>query len=306
MIRYMDNKIAFSYLIVTRNKLPYLKAALGRLSGVKKPDEEIIIADGNSSDGTKEYLQAQKNSGLVDDFISEPDFGIAHALNKLMLKARGELFMLIADDDVYDFSVLNKCKAFMREHPEADLICTNGGVLYASPAFKKEASGYTMRALDYSADYLEWQKTHKPFAFAELGLMLRRSSLALTGLRDLRIQRADAEFSLRLTAGKSNIAWYTGYAYVNILNDQSTSRVFAGKMKKEMDLLNKFYLNKNPDHLIVSKFKALKNKVRGMLAPKKNRLLVGADQSWPSLVKAAENWLARINSENRGQFIYNR
>ena len=92
--------------------------------------------------------------------------------------------------------------------------------------------------------------------------MIRRSSLPLLGLWDPSFRRADAEFSLRVTAGKANIAWYTGYSFVNISNPQSVSLVYMKKIKDETDRLNKFYLNKNPDSFIVEKLKVLRNKIR--------------------------------------------
>ena len=67
--------ITLSYLIVTKNKLPYLESSLEKVIDQKKPDEEILVADGGSTDGTKEYLAELKAQNKIDYFISEKDFG---------------------------------------------------------------------------------------------------------------------------------------------------------------------------------------------------------------------------------------
>ncbi len=298
----MDKKIGLSYLIVTRNKLPYLRITLQKIISQKKPDEEILVADGASTDGTGNYLAGLKENGKIDYFVSEPDFGVAHALNKLILIAKGDLFMSVPDDDAFNFSIVAKCKEFMLEHTEFDLVCTEGGVLYPASG---QNHGYTMRALNFVEDYKKWQKNHTPFPFCELGQIMRRSSLPVLGLRDIAIRRADTEFSLRVTSGKTKIAWYSGYMYVNILNEQSVSKVYMKQMKEETDRLNKYYLGKNRDLFIWERLKVLKNKIRSALITKKRQTNILGGESWQTLANFAEKWLMEKNAETKPEFIYN-
>ena len=46
-----------SYIIATFNRLPFLKLTLTKLIGELQPGEEIVVVDGNSTDGSKAYLQ---------------------------------------------------------------------------------------------------------------------------------------------------------------------------------------------------------------------------------------------------------
>jgi glycosyltransferase involved in cell wall biosynthesis len=80
-----------SYVIATRNRLPFLKITLGRLISNLQPSEEIVVVDGNSTDGAKEYLQQLFADGRIHQFISEPDHNQAHGWNKAMLMARGTI-----------------------------------------------------------------------------------------------------------------------------------------------------------------------------------------------------------------------
>mgnify|MGYP001579336080 CR=1 FL=1 len=290
----MEKNINLSYLVVTRNKLPYLKVTLEKLISQKKEDEDILVADGESSDGTKEYLAELKSLGSINFYLSEPDVSVAHAINKLILISKGNLLKFIADDDASHYPSITACKEFMMKHPEIDLINTEGGVL---------GSNGKLKALTYVKAFKEYQKNHLPFSFCELGMILRRTSIPLIGLRDPVFKRADMEMSLRVTSGIAKIAWYTGYSYVNIVTPQSASRTLAKEIRSETDRLNKFYLGKNPDNFIVDKLKIIRNKIRMILFNKNNRMVdLGSD--WSSLLSSSEKWLEMKNKEIKPEFIY--
>ncbi len=46
-------KFDISYIIATRNRLPFLTITVQKLLEELQPGEEIVIVDGNSTDGTK-------------------------------------------------------------------------------------------------------------------------------------------------------------------------------------------------------------------------------------------------------------
>ena len=76
-----------SYLLATRNRAGFLGPVLDNVAELLGPDDELIVIDGGSTDGTRELLERRRD--VVSDFISEPDRGEAHALNKGILRARG-------------------------------------------------------------------------------------------------------------------------------------------------------------------------------------------------------------------------
>ena len=293
-----ENATTLSYIITTKNKLPYLKESMERLLQHVKGGEEIIVADAESTDGTKEFLNDLKQSGKIEYFVSEPDFGESHGLNKLLLVARGTLIKIITDDDVFHYPAIEACKKFMLAETQIDMVSTEGG-------FKDQNIATSVRPLAYEQGYRQWQKDHTPFSFCGLGTMIRRSSLPLLGLWNPSFRRADAEFSLRVTAGKANIAWYTGYSFVNISNPQSVSLVYMKKIKDETDRLNKFYLNKNPDSFIVEKLKVLRNKIRSGFFGKKPSSAAFQAQ-WPKLSADALKWLEEMNATGNPEFLWNK
>ncbi|WP_133273804.1 glycosyltransferase family 2 protein [Hymenobacter radiodurans] len=102
-----------SYILTTYNKLPYLKQVLERLIAARQEDEEIVVADGGSKDGTAEYLQSLYAAGQIQQFISERDKGEAHGFNKCMLMAQGEIIKLITDDDAFYYPAIREAANFM-------------------------------------------------------------------------------------------------------------------------------------------------------------------------------------------------
>lgn len=218
-----------SYVIVTYNKLPYLKDALAKLAKHKKADEEIVVVDGGSKDGTPEYLKEMRERGVVDQFVSGPDKSLGHAINKGLLLAKGQLIKTMSDDDIYYYEEMEKVKEFLLAHPEIDALGTNGTAHDGSEYRREE-------------DFLLWKNTpYHPFMMCEQGLWLRRGSMALFGLADTSFIFWDAEFTVRLTAGKSRIAWYTGKTWEHALNPDSISNSISHKWAAEAKRLRRMY-----------------------------------------------------------------
>lgn len=68
-------------------------------------DFEYIVIDGDSSDGSKETIQ--KYADQIDYWVSEKDNGIYNAMNKGILKAKGDyLNFMNSGDTFYDNNVL--------------------------------------------------------------------------------------------------------------------------------------------------------------------------------------------------------
>ncbi len=79
------------------------------------PGVEHIVVDGGSTDGTLEILRA--TDGLR--WVSEPDRGLSHALNKGVAMASHEVIGELNADDVYEPGALAAVGEAMRHRPEA-------------------------------------------------------------------------------------------------------------------------------------------------------------------------------------------
>lgn len=73
---------------VCRNALPLLRPTVESVLEQRTPAIEYWIVDGGSTDGTRDYLASLSASGVR--WVSEPDRGIADAMNKGARLATGE------------------------------------------------------------------------------------------------------------------------------------------------------------------------------------------------------------------------
>lgn len=254
----MNESVALSYVLTTFNKVEYLRVTLPLLVAACQSDEEIVIVDGGSTDGTKEYLGRLKEEGKIHQFISEKDFGESHGTNKAMLMARGELIKIITDDDVYHYPAIGRCRAFMLNHPKVDVLGFDGF------GFSRALPKSTFLPSQYINGYRDWVSTKKPFLFCGLSLMIRRKSLAYMGLFNPLFKIIDMEYSMRVSSLKAGIAYYTGLGFVNIVGPDSNSVKFYEAIEQERDRVNKIYLPKGNAFTFSKSIKSLRGKLGGI------------------------------------------
>lgn len=89
--------VKISIIIICKNAIDTIESSVNSVINQHFKDFELIIIDGDSTDGTKEFLLRKKK--FITKFISERDTGISNAFNKGISMANGEwLFFLNSDD----------------------------------------------------------------------------------------------------------------------------------------------------------------------------------------------------------------
>ena len=82
---------------------------------------EHIIIDGGSTDRTLDIINCNKSR--ITYFISEPDKGIYHAMNKGLLQVNGDyVFFLNGDDFFIDNDVVSDVASIIKDHPDIDVV----------------------------------------------------------------------------------------------------------------------------------------------------------------------------------------
>lgn len=300
----MTEQVVLSYVISTFNKLDSLKEVLSRLIEQLQSDEEIIVIDGGSTDGSAEYLRSLFEAGSIRYFISESDQGEAHGFNKGIVVARGDLIKVITDDDVFDWLAIRHCKAYMIEHPQADVLAASGAGAYWSNATD-------ITRMELTEQFTQWKTGGRPFAFPGLGLMIRRTSIPLIGLLHTGFKRVDAEYSLRITAKRVNLVWYTGCAYVRILNPKSIALQHSRLMDSELAQLEQLYAadkTANPIWILRqplerAKYVLHRIAVRVHLKSSSQEATNSSQPNWPHIYRTWQNWLENRSVNPTGKFL---
>jgi glycosyltransferase involved in cell wall biosynthesis len=86
-----------SVIVVCRNPGPRLRTALESVWGQQNADCEIVVIDGASTDGTREWLETQRTR--LGPLVSESDRGVYDAMNKGVAAARGDWVVFLGADD---------------------------------------------------------------------------------------------------------------------------------------------------------------------------------------------------------------
>ncbi|NVO32126.1 glycosyltransferase family 2 protein [Hymenobacter lapidiphilus] len=215
-----------SYLVTTYNKLPYLRQVLGRLVAARLADEEIVVADGGSTDGTPEYLRELFEAGQIQQFVSERDKGESHGFNKCMLMAKGEMLKYVTDDDAFNYPTIRACVDFMQEHPEID------AVMGYNATTQEEDLTYARVKEDPAVDFMRWYEHKEPFWMIGLPLLIRRSSLPLLGLFYTGVVFVDLEYTYRISTVKANIAWCTALLSMHVDNPNGNFNRMSPKARE--------------------------------------------------------------------------
>jgi glycosyltransferase involved in cell wall biosynthesis len=108
-----------SIVTPTLNQAPYIETTIRSVLDQEYPDLEYIVIDGGSEDGTQELIRRYEDR--LKYWVSEPDRGQGHALNKGFEHASGELLAYINSDDYYLPGAVAAIVELARRNPEAGL-----------------------------------------------------------------------------------------------------------------------------------------------------------------------------------------
>ncbi|MBP9759476.1 glycosyltransferase [Candidatus Dojkabacteria bacterium] len=109
-----------SIVIPSYNKVKYIEKTLQSIVSQKNANFEVIIQDGGSTDGTLNVIKkyAKKYPSLIR-YESKKDGGQLDAINKGLLKAKGDIVTFINADDVYEDDAFESVVGHYIENPDA-------------------------------------------------------------------------------------------------------------------------------------------------------------------------------------------
>lgn len=119
----INKKLAFSIVVPTFNSEKYLEKTIDSIFKQSHQNVSLIIQDGGSTDNT---MQIVNNLPMNFDinFFSENDKGQYDAINKGLLKAKGDIIGYINSDDYYSLTAIKKVNEVFNNF-EVDIVYGN-------------------------------------------------------------------------------------------------------------------------------------------------------------------------------------
>lgn len=206
-----------SYVLTTHNRVTFIENALVKLMPLVQENDELIVVDGGSTDGTLEILERFRPR--IDYLISESDLSATHAYNKGILQTRGKYVKLVTDDDEYHGDAMEAAIRVMEENADIDILCCGGIRVvngFERPVFVSPGSDYGKAPEDVIR-----------FDTSGVGFLIRRKSLAKIGLWKFDSIASDGEFVARAIARGAKVRFCRLNLFWHPLHDHSATIAMA-------------------------------------------------------------------------------
>jgi glycosyltransferase involved in cell wall biosynthesis len=172
------------------NPGPYLLDTLDSVSRLATEHEHLVI-DGGSTDGTVERLRGREDASV--SWVSEPDRGQTHAVNKGLAQARGDLVVWINGDDEVVPDGIDAAVAHLDAHPDCQAVYGGLDFMDAAGSLRRayRPAPWSFRRYLLLGDYVPTPT-----------IVFRRARAEAVGPLDERwVDAADYDFYLRLMHG---------------------------------------------------------------------------------------------------------
>jgi glycosyltransferase involved in cell wall biosynthesis len=168
----------------------YLERCLDSVSALAVEHEHVVV-DGGSTDGSVDVLRSRDDPALR--WVSEPDRGQTHAVNKGLSMASGSLLMWVNGDDELVPDGVGEAVEHLERDPEVQVVYGGLDFMDADGAVRREyrPAGWSWHRYLLLGDYVPTPT----FVF-------RAERFRAVGPLDERwVDAADYDFYLRLTHG---------------------------------------------------------------------------------------------------------
>ena len=118
-IKTQANLPRVSVITPSMNQGEFLEDTILSVIGQDYPRLEYMVIDGGSQDSSVEILK--KYSDRLNYWVSEPDRGQAHAINKGLIRSTGEYIGWINSDDTLTPGAINRIVDFLNSNPDVSL-----------------------------------------------------------------------------------------------------------------------------------------------------------------------------------------
>lgn len=194
-----------SLIIISYNHQKYISDCMRSLLSLTYPNMELLYLDDCSSDGSYEtanqYLEALQHKYATVRFAgNRENKGLINNLNRLVPESSGKYVKTLAADDFLTEDSIELMVHYMEQHPECDLLYTNG--IYGDDSIHfpiKDGNAFTKL---YHGAQLEgeglFEELYRKDFIAAPTVMVRGDVYNRYGLYDERIGIEDWDHFLRI------------------------------------------------------------------------------------------------------------
>jgi glycosyltransferase involved in cell wall biosynthesis len=112
-------KPAVTIITPSFNQGAFIRRTIESVMAQGVPALEHLVFDGGSTDETTEVL---KSCNHAVSWISQPDRGQTHAVNKGLIAARGDIIGWLNSDDIYYPGAVMSVMNFFNRHPDVEIL----------------------------------------------------------------------------------------------------------------------------------------------------------------------------------------
>jgi len=227
-----NRMVKVSVITPVHNGAKYLGPALDSVLAQTMRSWELIVVDDGSTDATPDLVQGYTDPRIVK--VRQQHSGEAAARNTGLRYATGEFVGFLDADDLFLPNALADLTAFLGQHPEYEVVYSDGYVRDENDRRRTRLSDY--RPGNYTGDVLE-PMTLTNCVIALNCLLARRAT----------IERYDIAFDRRLVIGPDwdfciQLARHGRFGYVDAVTcvyrvHQTNITRTAGRHRRDEDLL---------------------------------------------------------------------
>lgn len=172
------------------NQADFIRHTIESVLAQDYPNLEYIIMDGGSTDGSA-AIASEYSSRLR--FLSEPDNGQTHAINKGFRMASGEIVAWLNSDDLYLPGAVAKAVKALSPHPSAGFVYGEGYLI--------DQHGEITQRFPHTQPFDLWRLVHLSDYILQQSCFFRRSALHQIGpLRESLRYAMDWDLLIRLAS----------------------------------------------------------------------------------------------------------
>ncbi len=205
----------------------YIRFTLDSILSQDFRDLECVVMDGGSTDGTVDVLRSYDDPRLT--WVSEPDRGQSHAINKGLERATGEYLSYLNSDDLLRPGAVAAIVRFFERNPEADLV-------YGDMDHVNDAGDVFRTVIGATFDLAETLAGHN--SVNQSGTFWRRGVMDRIGLFDEELHFSmDLEYWVRAVIKGETIAYEPGVRSAFRYHDESKTVARSAGWLREWDLI---------------------------------------------------------------------